>query len=50
MSAQEQEERIAKLQKLRQMYTEGQEPAGHAVTQAPTPGDESSDDSDSEEE
>ncbi|KAG5981525.1 hypothetical protein E4U55_002856 [Claviceps digitariae] len=49
MSASEQEQRIAELQALSQMYKNPQEP-GPGVTQAPTPGAESSDDSDSEEE
>lgn len=51
MSAQEQEEKIAQLTALRNLYKPGQEPAGATkVTQAPTPVAESSDDSDSEEE
>ncbi|KAG6008467.1 hypothetical protein E4U21_004489 [Claviceps maximensis] len=49
MSASEQEQRIAELQALSQMYKNPQE-SGPGVTQAPTPGAESSDDSDSEEE
>ncbi|KAG6254848.1 hypothetical protein E4U23_005401 [Claviceps purpurea] len=49
MSASEQEQRIAELQALSQMYKNPQE-ASPGVTQAPTPGAESSDDSDSEEE
>ncbi|KAG6033235.1 hypothetical protein E4U41_006963 [Claviceps citrina] len=51
MSASEQEQRIAELQALSQMYKNPQEAGeGPGVTQAPTPGAESSDDSDSEEE
>ncbi|KAG5946204.1 hypothetical protein E4U59_004259 [Claviceps monticola] len=49
MSASEQEQRIAELQALSQMYKNPQE-ASPGVTQAPTPGAETSDDSDSEEE
>ncbi|GAB0134270.1 hypothetical protein EsDP_00002649 [Epichloe bromicola] len=51
MSASEQEQRIAELQALSQMYRNPQDSGdGPGVTQAPTPGAESSDDSDSEEE
>ncbi|KAF7563083.1 hypothetical protein G7046_g1019 [Stylonectria norvegica] len=52
MSAREQEERIAQLRGLRNLYKPGQGPEdGPGVTQAPTPtAEESSDDSDSEEE
>ncbi|KAK7429032.1 transcription initiation at TATA-containing promoter protein [Neonectria magnoliae] len=51
MSAREQEERIAQLRGLRDLYKPGQEAGdGQNVTQAPTPTAESSDDSDSEEE
>ncbi|KPM45687.1 hypothetical protein AK830_g784 [Neonectria ditissima] len=51
MSAREQEERIAQLRGLRDLYKPGQESGdGQNVTQAPTPTAESSDDSDSEEE
>lgn len=51
MSAREQEERIAQLRGLRDLYRPGQDSGdGQNVTQAPTPTAESSDDSDSEEE
>ncbi|KAH7165449.1 hypothetical protein EDB81DRAFT_640559 [Dactylonectria macrodidyma] len=51
MSAREQEERIAQLRGLRDLYKPGQDSGdGQNVTQAPTPTAESSDDSDSEEE
>lgn len=52
MSAREQEERIAQLRGLRDLYRPGQDgPDGQGITQAPTPTNEdSSDDSDSEEE
>ncbi|KAF5662473.1 bromodomain-containing protein [Fusarium heterosporum] len=51
MSAREQEERIAQLRGLRDLYRPGQEPGdAQPVLQAPTPTAESSDESDSEEE
>lgn len=51
MSAREQEERIAQLRGLRDLYRPGQEPSeSQPVLQAPTPTAESSDESDSEEE
>ncbi|KAF4343013.1 bromodomain protein [Fusarium beomiforme] len=51
MSAREQEERIAQLRELNQLYRPGQEPGdAQPVLQAPTPTAESSDESDSEEE
>ncbi|KAF4465001.1 bromodomain BDF1 [Fusarium albosuccineum] len=51
MSAREQEERIAQLRGLRDLYRPGQDPAdSQPVLQAPTPNAESSDESDSEEE
>lgn len=52
MSAREQEERIAQLRGLRDLYRPGNEPGDQQVYQAPTPTAESSDedDSDSEEE
>ncbi|KAK2595414.1 transcription initiation at TATA-containing promoter protein [Conoideocrella luteorostrata] len=51
MSASEQEQRIAELTALSNLYRNPQEPGdGAGVTQAPTPGAESSNDSDSEEE
>lgn len=50
MSAREQEERIAQLRGLRDMYKSGPEGSEASVLQAPTPNAESSDDSDSEEE
>ncbi|ENH74038.1 Bromodomain-containing factor 1 [Fusarium oxysporum f. sp. cubense race 1] len=51
MSAREQEERIAQLRDLSNLYRPGQEPGDNQpVLQAPTPTAESSDESDSEEE
>lgn len=51
MSAREQEERIAQLRDLSNLYRPGQEPGeNQPVLQAPTPTAESSDESDSEEE
>jgi len=51
MSAQEQEEKIAQLRNMRELYHgKGQEPGGMEVTQAPTPTAESSEESSSEEE
>lgn len=51
MSAREQEERIAQLRGLRDMYKSNPDANdGSNVVQAPTPNAESSDDSDSEEE
>ncbi|KHN97727.1 transcription regulator BDF1 [Metarhizium album ARSEF 1941] len=50
MNAQEQEERIAKLKELRGLYKDGQEPGEEARMAQVTPGAETSDDSDSEEE
>ncbi|KAI5457416.1 hypothetical protein BGZ63DRAFT_365150 [Mariannaea sp. PMI_226] len=50
MSAREQEERIAQLKGLRDMYKSGGDANDGGVMQAPTPTAESSDDSDSEEE
>ncbi|OAA44243.1 transcription regulator BDF1 [Metarhizium rileyi] len=50
MSAQEQEARIAQLKELRGLYKDGQEPGDETRMTQLTPGAESSDDSDSEEE
>ena len=51
MSAREQEERIAQLRGLRDLYRPGTDgPDGQNVSQASMPADDSSDDSDSEEE
>lgn len=50
MSAQEQEARIAQLRGLRELYKDGQEPGDDLGMLRMTPGAESSDDSDSEEE
>jgi bromodomain-containing factor 1 len=50
MSAQEQEARIAQLEALSSMYKRPGEGGDVEVTQAPTPTNESSDESSSEEE